>query len=249
MYAKYVHVRTLIVFVVSLFVLVVSTIPSLPARAATREANPSNIQAQVIGFGRNDLPKIALTFDDGPDPRNTPQILSILAQHRAHATFFTLGQNAQQNPALIHQITASGNALGNHTWDHTDLTKLSPELQAKEIEQGANAMQQVTGAKPTLLRPPYGSINASLRTEAATEHETIIIWNVDTEDWKLPGKDAIVNNAVHNAHNGAIILMHDGGGDRAQTIQALPEIITTLQQRGYQLVTVPQLLQDMHASA
>ncbi|WP_162005141.1 polysaccharide deacetylase family protein [Dictyobacter vulcani] len=220
-------------------------LPVQPGSANNGSTNPP-LQAQVIGLGRRDVPKIALTFDDGPDPQNTPQILSILQQHNVHATFFAVGEHAQENPDLVHQIVSGGNVLGNHTWDHADLKKLKPEDQAKEIGHSADELQQLTHVRPTLLRPPYGAINDSLKNEAALAHDTIIIWNVDTEDWKTPGKDAIVNTAVHNARNGAIILMHDGGGDRSQTIQALPEIITQLQQRHFQLVTVPELLQDMH---
>lgn len=289
MYSKSMHVRTLMLFFLGLFVLSAATIPLHSAKAASRNANPPiqstkpitgdslprnqtgnapsggtqppaqsgsaangntqpPLQARVIGLGRNDLPKIALTFDDGPDPKNTPQILSILQQHNVHATFFAVGEHAQANPDLIHQIVSAGNVLGNHTWDHADLKKLKPEDQAKEIGHSADEIQQLTHTRPTLLRPPYGAINDSLKNEAAQAHDTIVIWNVDTEDWKTPGKDAIVNTAVHNARNGAIILMHDGGGDRSQTIQALPEIITTLQQHHFQLVTVPELLHDMHKS-
>jgi peptidoglycan/xylan/chitin deacetylase (PgdA/CDA1 family) len=116
-----------------------------------------------------------------------------------------------------------------------------------QINKTSTLIQQTIGVQPTLFRPPYGAINASVKSQAAQMNLTPVLWDIDTQDWTLPGSDAIVNAVVGQAGNGDIILMHDGGGDRSQTVAALPRIIQGLRERGLQMVTVPQLIHDMNA--
>ncbi|WP_149400227.1 polysaccharide deacetylase family protein [Dictyobacter arantiisoli] len=239
-----------LIFILSLMGVLLQPLQGVHAAAKAGTPAPTTpAQARVIGQGRSDLPKIALTFDDGPNPTYTPQVLSILAQHHVHATFFAIGNQVQSNPNLVKQAIGDGNVVEDHTWDHPDLTKLTPAAISKEVTSAADAVQKATGQRPGLLRPPYGSVNATVRAQVAALNMTMVIWNVDTVDWSRPGVASIENTALNNAHNGSIILMHDGGGDRSQTVAALPHIITTLQQRGYQLVTVPDLLHDMNIPA
>ncbi|GCE15932.1 hypothetical protein KTT_57910 [Tengunoibacter tsumagoiensis] len=203
------------------------------------------MQPQVIAQGRSDQSKIALTFDDGPYPQNTGQILDVLSLHRVHATFFVEGSEAQANPGLVRRELAAGHTVGNHSWNHPELTRLSPEQIDSQLSRANAAITRADGVTPQLMRPPYGSVNDQVKERIAAQHMTTVLWDIDTVDWKLPGVDAITNEAISKAHNGAIILMHDGGGDRSQTIQALPKIIEGLQAKGYQLVTVSELIASL----
>ena len=191
--------------------------------------------------------EIALTFDDGPYPYYTAQILAILQRYQVHATFFCIGKNVQNYPILVQQEYAAGNAIGNHTWDHADLTKLSRVGVQREITSAGAMIQHTIGVLPTLLRPPYGAITISVRTQIVQLHLVPVMWSVDTEDWQRPGTGAIINTALARASDGGIILMHDGGGNRLQTVAALPYVIEGLRQRGYEFVTVPQLINDRSA--
>ena len=188
--------------------------------------------------------EIALTFDDGPYPYYTAQILAILQRYQVHATFFCIGKNVQNYPLLVQREYAAGNVVGNHTWDHADLTKLSWVGVQREITSASTAIQNTIGVVPTLFRPPYGAITIGVRTQILQLHLIPVMWSVDTEDWQRPGSGAVIGAALARASDGGIILMHDGGGNRLQTVIALPRIIEGLRLCGYELVTVPQLIND-----
>ena len=181
---------------------------------------------------------VALTFDDGPQPAFTPQILSVLQLYGVHATFFCIGNQVQEYPGIVRQLYQSGNIIGNHSWDHPDLTRLSPAEIRKQLSSTSSAIQQATGVAPGLFRPPYDTSDATVQSIAAQLGLAQTGWTLDTLDWQRSGVDTIVNAVLTQAHNGSIILMHDGGGDRSQTIQALPRIIKELQQRGFTFVTL-----------
>jgi peptidoglycan/xylan/chitin deacetylase (PgdA/CDA1 family) len=185
---------------------------------------------------------VALTFDDGPSPVFTPQVLRILQQYKVHATFFCIGEWVQLYPGLVEQTFRAGNAIGDHTWSHPDLTKLSPYAIRWQLSSASIAIKHAIGSPPILFRPPYGATNAAVESLASQMGLLQIMWTIDPRDWSLPGVAAIVNIVLSHAMNGSIILMHDGGGDRSQTVRALPQIISALQQRGFTFVTVPQLL-------
>ncbi len=208
---------------------------------------PPALKKGVLSQATTHHHEIALTFDDGPYPYYTAQILAILQKYKVHATFFCIGKNVQNYPVLVQQEYAAGNTIGNHTWDHADLTKLSRVGVQREINSASVTIQNTIGVWPTLFRPPYGAITISVRTQILQLHLIPVLWSVDTEDWQRPGKSAIVDVALARASNGGIILMHDGGGNRLQTVAALPYIIEGLRQRGYELVTVPQLINDRSA--
>lgn len=181
-------------------------------------------------------PCVALTFDDGPGP-HTARLLDLLAARKAPATFFLLGQNVARQPGLVRRMAAEGHEIGNHTWDHQQLTKLGRTGQREEVERAAAAIA-AAGATPTVFRPPYGSRNA---TTDAVAGAPVILWDVDTLDWKTRDTDATVAAALRDTRRGSIVLMHD---IHAPTVAAVPRIIDGLRERGYTLVTVSQLLGD-----
>ncbi len=186
---------------------------------------------------------IALTFDDGPGPY-TPQVISVLEQYHVKATFFVIGRMLRYFSASTVREIEDGDVIGDHTETHPMLAHMSAHEQYEEMfEQGARI--ELLGAKrPVLFRPPYGSFNATTFQQLKRLHQLMVLWSVDTGDFEQPGVSVIVQRALEGAHPGAIILMHDAGGTRTQTIEALPQIIKALRAKGYDLVTVPKLLQD-----
>lgn len=196
--------------------------------------------------GNTSLSEIALTFDDGPNPPYTSQVLSILQRYGIKATFFCMGKHVQQYPDLVKQEYLRGNLVENHTWSHPYMPDLSEASLTWQLSTTSNIIEHVTGERPTLFRPPYGAFNASVLKVANTFGLSTFIWNVDPEDWSMPGTDTIISRVLNRIGNGSIVLMHDGGGDRSQTIAALPTIIEWLQQHGYSFVTLKQLVQDAH---
>jgi peptidoglycan/xylan/chitin deacetylase (PgdA/CDA1 family) len=195
--------------------------------------------------GNSRLPEIALTFDDGPNPPYTSQVLAILQQYHVPATFFLIGSEAASYPALVSQEAQQGFVVGDHTWTHPDLTKLPPDQVRSELQRTAQEIRSITGVAPIVFRPPGGNFNSQVQAIAASLGLSTILWNVDPKDWSRPGTSVIIQRVLDATHNGSIILMHDGGGDRSQTVAALPTIITTLEQRGYQFVTIPQMIQKL----
>lgn len=183
---------------------------------------------------------IALTFDDGPWPRTTAKVLDILQQHHVQATFFVLGSNIPHYPDLLERMAQEGHAIGNHTWSH-GYHYHSPALAQRELQRTAAAIEKHTGIKTVLFRPPGGFLENGLVAEAHAQQQVTVLWSVD--DIYHGTVDQVVQNVLQHATSGGIVLMHDGGGDRELTIKALPQIIFQLRQQGYQLVTIPQLLE------
>jgi len=228
-----------------------TAVPSIPTPPLhTIADNPATVaptvKDNVVAQGSSNLPEVALTFDDGPS-MYTPQVLNILQENSVHATFFCVGEWVQYYPQYVQQEYSAGNVVANHTWDHPDLTTLSSVDVQSQISRTSALIQQTIGVQPTLFRPPYGAINDSVKGQVAQMNLTPVLWSIDTEDWTRPGSNAIVNAVLSQVGNGDVILMHDGGGDRSQTVAALPRIIQGLQSRGLKLVTMPQLIQDMNA--
>jgi peptidoglycan/xylan/chitin deacetylase (PgdA/CDA1 family) len=184
---------------------------------------------------------IALTFDDGPWP-DTPQFLHVLEREHVQATFFQIGQQVgTYGRGVERRMLADGDMIGDHTWNHANVSSAGP-FAAGELERAAGAIRQATGFRPCLFRAPGGAISGPLVSEARSLGFTTIQWGVDPRDWSRPGTDTIYQNVVSNAHNGAIVIQHDGGGDRSQTLAALPREIATLRHTGYRFVTVTDLL-------
>ncbi len=197
-----------------------------------------------ISSGNKALPEIALTFDDGPNPYYTPQVLAVLQRFGIKATFFDIGYLAKDYPTLVQQEYRAGHIVGQHSWSHPDLTRLSVSNVRYQLATASDAIQSATGRRPAFFRPPYGAVNSTVMQQAKALDLSVILWNDDPRDWSMPGVNVIIQRAVGEAHNGTIILMHDGGGNRSQTIAALPTIIMTLQSRGFRFVTMQQLVQD-----
>ncbi|MCM3490594.1 polysaccharide deacetylase family protein [Alkalihalophilus marmarensis] len=189
---------------------------------------------------------VALTFDDGPDIRYTNTILDLLAEHNASATFFVVGNRVEEAPEVAKRIIKEGNEIANHTNTHPNLSTLSQSELDKEIKDAEQAIFNVTGARPNLFRPPLGLYNDEI-VHNIRENDYIAVmwsWHQDTYDWRNPGVEAIVNKVLKNITNGDIILFHDYGGDRSQTVKALAIILPELQKKGYQFVTVSELLKE-----
>lgn len=182
---------------------------------------------------------IYLTFDDGPAVTYTLQILDLLDQYDAKATFFELGENATAHPELTKAVLKRGHALASHTWDHADMTTLSANALQSEIRHTSEALAKLAGKEMTCLRPPYGAVNDNVKAAIAGNDLTMWLWNIDPQDWNRPGVPAIVNNVVSNARPGAVSLMHDGGGDRSQSVAALRQILPRLAKQGYRFESLP----------
>ena len=180
----------------------------------------------------------ALTFDDGPNPTYTPQILGVLTQYHVPATFEIVGYEGAARPDLLKLEVADGMTLTNHTWDHASLISLNPGQFAGEVDATTNLIQSVTGQTVKCVRPPYGYTNASVVAQLAQRDLGELLWDIDPSDYTTPGTSAITSRVLSALHPGAIIIMHDGGGDRSQTVAALPAIITGIESAGYTLVPV-----------
>ena len=187
--------------------------------------------------------EVALTFDDGPGPY-TPAVLDVLERYRVHATFFIIGRMLQYFGESARRELRDGDVLGDHTETHPPMAELSAHEQYEELFEQAARVELEGAPRPDLFRPPYGSFDATTMAQLAKLHMLMVLWSVDTDDYQQPGVAAIVQRALAGAHPGAIILMHDAGGTRSETVEALPIIIRALRARGLKPVTVPQLLAD-----
>lgn len=181
---------------------------------------------------------VALTFDDGPDPDVTPRILETLEQYDAKATFFMLGIQAEYYPKQAAMVADKGHEIANHSNSHADLSTLSTDQIAKEIAETNTKIEQATGKKPTLFRPPYGSYNDEVRQVADQHGLSIILWSVDSLDWKSRNENAIYSTIMEDVEVGSNILMHD---IHPTTADALPEVLKSLSEQGYSFVTVSEL--------
>lgn len=185
---------------------------------------------------------IALTFDDGPYPEYTPLILDILKKNNIKGTFFWIGQNLKYFPETGKQVVAEGHAIGNHTWHHW-YKNMSAAVAAREIEDTAELIYKITGVRTSLFRPPGGYLHNGVADYAKKKNYLVTMWSADSTDYSRPAVERLVNNVMRNAKPGGMVLMHDGGGNRAHTVKALPIIINQLREQGYKFVTVPELFE------
>jgi len=187
-----------------------------------------------------DGPYIALTFDDGPHQKLTPRLLDLLAEHHIHVTFFVIGENAAEHPEILQRAVREGHEIGNHTWSHPNLAKMTDENVRSQIQRTEEAIRSAIGSQPTLFRPPYGSVTAHQKRFIHDElGYEIILWEVDPLDWKNPGPNVVSSRILKETRPGSIVLAHD---IHAQTIQAMPATLTELEAKGFKFVTVSELL-------
>ena len=191
--------------------------------------------AGLVTNGPRERPVVALTFDDGPS-EYTPEFLRVLREKRVAATFFEVGQEMPGREGVMRQILAEGNELGDHTMNHVEYPGYD------QIAGAAARIKAYTHFQPCLFRPPGGGVDAGVIASAGSLGMRTVNWDVDPRDWSLPGTGAIYSNVVSHARNGSIILMHDGGGPRSETLAALPQVIDTLRARGFRFATVSELL-------
>lgn len=192
---------------------------------------------------------IALTVDDGPWPETTEQMLDIFKQNNVKATFFWVGKSIESSPEIARRVVAEGHAIGNHTWHHW-YHQMDAATAASEIDRTAEIIYKTTGVKTSYFRPPGGVLNNGLAQYAKEQNYSVVMWSVTSADTDPRAKpQAFVNNVLKGAHPGAIVLMHDGGGDRSRTVKALPDMISGLKAKGYRFVTLPELLEMQQEQA
>lgn len=185
---------------------------------------------------------IALTFDDGPWPKSTAQVLDILKKNNIKGTFFVVGQNVKNYPDLTRRIVTEGHSIANHTWHHW-YHQMNPQVAAYEVANTSDIIFKTTGVKTGLFRPPGGIMSNGVAAYAKNNKYAIIMWSADSVDYSRPSVPKLINNIFNSAKSGGIVLMHDGGGDRTRTVQALPEIINRFRKQGYKFVTIPEMLE------
>ena len=222
--------------------------PSFPKNARPYGALlAKNLYARDLGDKFNKMmrgdtrrPRIALTFDDGPHPVYTLQLLNILRRTHTPATFFLVGEQVEKNPGLVKLEVAEGNEVADHTYDHVNLTVIPPELVAYEVQRCDAELQKATGAHVRFFRPPGGEYNGDVLREAAKHGFITTLWTNDPGDFSHPPASVIQKRTLAHLENGGIILLHDG---IPETLQALPAIIAEARRRGFQFVTVSRLAQ------
>ncbi|WP_432355673.1 polysaccharide deacetylase family protein [Sporosarcina sp. A2] len=190
---------------------------------------------------------VAITFDDGPHPKYTKEILDVLEKHQAKATFFALGQHAEKYPDLVLREFNDGHEVANHTYSHSKF-KTTKQFKQELIDTN-EVIYGITGTYPKLFRPVEGNYNDRLINIAVEQNFKVVMWSwhQDTEDWKEPGVTKIVEKILTGTKPGDVILFHDGGGKRSQTVQALDEVLPELRKQGYEFVTVTELMNNSNA--
>ena len=234
--------RLLVFCFVSLSVALALRADPTPAKRAAARQTRAEPEEKGITFNsvHVDEPYIAMTFDDGPSATLTPKLLDLLAAHHIKATFFVIGENVAEHPEIVARAAREGHEIGNHSWSHPNLGKMSDEGVRRQLQQTDDAIKSATGERPTLMRPPYGSI---------TDHEKrwihdqfgydIILWDVDPYDWKRPGPAVVRARILKETRPGSIVLSHD---IHPGTIEAMPSTFDQLEAKGFKVVTVSELI-------
>lgn len=209
----------------------------------------NNVFGRVFFQSHTTKKVVALTFDDGPNPPYTEQVLDLLQEYHVPATFFLIGQNVKKYPELVARIAHDGHQIGNHTYHHVDLLKSDRKNIGEEIDRTNKAIAAITGAAPHIVRPPHGFRDPVVMEMMAERGLKVVEWSVMSRDWTNPGVDVIVDRTVGKVQNGSIILLHDGDGiagkaSRMQSVEAARRIIEILSAQGYQFVTVDEILAD-----
>lgn len=198
----------------------------------------------IIKNNSNNSKEIAITFDDGPHPKETAKILDILKKYNAKATFFVVGKHVKWYPDSVIRASKEGHEIGNHTFTHPDISTLSEEQLKSEIKNCEDIILEKTGKKPVLFRPPFGNYNEESLSKLSEDlGYTVVLWSgIDVKDWKNPSSKEISDKIINNVKSGDIVLLHDYGTN--STVEALDTILASLTEKGYKFVTVSELLED-----
>lgn len=207
--------------------------PTAERRTAARGSGRARRTAEPVYYIHDGPKTIALTIDDGPSPEYTPQILRLLEKHHVTASFSMIGRSVAMYPEIAREVAHSGHLIVNHTWDHADIAPLTPARVNDEIARATEAIHRATGRKPRMFRAPYGAWSPTVLRYCAENHLTALDWSVDPRDWAVPGTWSIIDNILRNTRTGSIILEHDGGGNRSETVAALKYVIPRLLDEGY----------------
>ncbi|HLO11610.1 MAG TPA: polysaccharide deacetylase family protein [Pseudoneobacillus sp.] len=233
-----------LLILVIMFISLILSIPSVQASDSTYKRGKYEKTGHVFWEINTKDKLVALTFDDGPDPIFTPQVLDALAKYDAKATFFVIGAEAERFPEIVKRQAKEGHEVANHTYRHKFRDNFNSDILKDELEHSAEIIQKITGEKPTLFRPHSGFYNDTNIETAITNGYQVILWtwHQDTKDWSRPGVEKITHNVVSDAAPGDIVIFHDAGGDRSQTVKALKNILEILYKNGYKCVTVSDML-------
>jgi peptidoglycan/xylan/chitin deacetylase (PgdA/CDA1 family) len=216
--------------------------PATRHAAAAGEKTPAPPKEPAITFNsvHVDGPYIAMTFDDGPSAVLTPKLLDLLAAHHIKATFFVIGENVTEHPEIVARAAREGHEIGNHSWSHPNFAKMSQENVRSQVQRTDDAIKNAIGKRPTLLRPPYGSITEREKRWIHDEFGyDIILWDVDPFDWKRPGPAVVRSRILKETRPGSIVLSHD---IHPGTIEAMPSTLDELEAKGFKFVTVSELI-------
>jgi peptidoglycan/xylan/chitin deacetylase (PgdA/CDA1 family) len=215
--------------------------PTPAKRAAARETRATPEEPGItFNSVHVDGPYIAMTFDDGPSATLTPKLLDLLAAHHIKATFFVIGENVAEHPEIVARAAREGHEIGNHSWSHPNFGKMGDESVRRQLQQTDDAIKNATGKRPTLMRPPYGSITAREKRWIHDEFGyNIVLWDVDPYDWKRPGPAVVRARILKETRPGSIVLSHD---IHPGTIEAMPSTFDELEAKGFKFVTVSELI-------
>jgi peptidoglycan-N-acetylglucosamine deacetylase len=211
-----------------------------PQTSVKSEPNAATEQSITFSSVHVDGPYIAMTFDDGPSATLTPKLLDLLGARHIKATFFVIGENVAEHPEIVARAAREGHEIGNHSWSHPNFAKMSDERVRQQLWRTDTAIQSATGTRPTLMRPPYGSITAREKRWIHDElGYDIILWDVDPYDWKRPGPAVVRNRILKETQPGSLVLSHD---IHPGTIEAMPSTLDALAAKGFKFVTVSELI-------
>lgn len=218
-------------------VLILTVLLSLMSYVWHYQIVPSLVRAGTYSMVKTQEKVVALTFDDGPDPAFTEPILDILKKKQVKATFFVIGEAARTNSQLLRRMVKEGHEIGNHGYSHS----YNQRKVVDELRRTDEVVYAATGLHTYFYRPPGGFVSKSQLEVIGKNGYVVTLWSVDSRDWRRPGVERVANNVLQNVVPGAIVLFHDGGGMRNQTVEALPKVIDELQASGYRFVTLSEL--------